>query len=166
MATPFIGQLMAAGFSFAPKGWTLANGQTLAINQYQALFSLLTTTFGGDGVTTFQLPNLQGRIPMGVGSAYNLGNKGGEPSLILAANQVPPHGHTVVASSAGPTVHAPASNALASNVGMYVSGKTPATAMNSGAVAPNGGSVAHENRQPFLVINWCIALTGIFPSRS
>jgi microcystin-dependent protein len=171
MATPFLGQLMAAGFNFAPKGWALCNGQTLAINQNQALFSLLGTTFGGNGVQNFMLPNLQGRIPLSFGqgpglSNYNLGQIGGETALILAANQVPGHTHNAVASSSAPSVKPPSGGALASNVGMYTSGQTPGTAMNASSVVPAGGSQPHPNQQPFLVINWCIALTGIFPSQN
>jgi microcystin-dependent protein len=149
MADQFIGQLMAAGFSFAPKSWVLCNGQSLPINQNQALFALLGTIFGGDGRTNFNFPNLQGSIPLSSGSNYVLAQTGGQASVILASNQVPPHGHTAVASNNAVSANPPANNALASNVGMYVSGQTPTTPMNSNAVAPAGGSVPHENRQPF-----------------
>src|SRR6202042_2325155 len=163
MANQFLGQLMAAGFSYAPKGWALCNGQPLAIRQYQALFSLLGPTFGGDGRTNFNLPNLQGSIPLSFGtnpqfgSNYVLGQVGGQASVILASNQVPAHGHTALASNNAVSANPPSGNALASNVGMYVSGQTPATQMNANSIAPAGSSIGHENRQPFLVINWCIA---------
>ena len=171
MATPFLGQLMAAGFGFAPRGWVLCNGQTMGITQYAALFSLLGTTFGGNGTTTFLLPDLQGRIPISSGQGlglnnYVLGQAGGETGVVLFSNQVPGHSHMVVASSNSPSVKPPTGNALASNLGMYTSGQSPSTAMNGGSVAKTGGSQPHPNQQPFLVINWCIALSGIFPSQN
>ncbi len=171
MATPFLGQLMSAGFGFAPRGWALCNGQLMAINQNQALFSLLGTTFGGNGQTNFALPNLQGRIPLssgqGVGlSNYVLGQVAGETAVTLTSGMVPSHNHMVVASSNGPTLKPSAGSALASNVGMYTSNQAPGAAMNGNSVAPAGGSQPHSNQQPYLVINWCIALTGIFPTQN
>jgi microcystin-dependent protein len=170
MANPFLGQIMAVAFNFAPKTWAFCNGQLMTINQNQALFALIGTTFGGNGSTTFALPNLQGRIPISSGqgqglSSYVLGEISGFPAITLASNQVPTHGHTAFASSNGVAAGAPAGNALASNVSMYASGHAPTTPMNSGSIQPTGGSQPHENRQPYLVINWCIALQGIFPTR-
>jgi microcystin-dependent protein len=168
---PFIGQLMAAGFGFAPRGWALCNGQTLSIQGYQALFSLLGTTFGGNGINNFQLPNLQAKIPLSSGqltggSNYLLGQPGGEVAVTLLMNQVPPHSHLAMASTNSVSVLPPSGNALASNVGLYVSGQAPSPAMNANSIVPAGSSQPHENRQPFLVINWCIALVGVYPTRS
>ena len=170
MPTPFVGQLMAVAFNFPPKGWTFCNGQSVQISSNQALFSLLGTFYGGNGVTNFNLPNLQGQIPLGMGSSgfsnYNIGQAGGAAGITLTTNEVPPHGHVVIASSNAPSLNPAVGNALASNVSMYVSGSAPTNGMNNQSIAPAGGSVPHENRQPYLVINWCIALTGIFPSRT
>jgi len=166
MSEPFIGQLTLGAWSFAPKGWALSNGQLLPINQYQALFSLLGTYFGGNGTTNFGLPNLQGRTPIGISSQFPIGSVGGEPQHTLTLNEVPPHMHKVNATSATANASSP-SNALlaAGGLAAYVPPSSLA-AMNAQVIGPAGGSQPHENRQPFLVMNWCIALNGIFPSRS
>jgi microcystin-dependent protein len=165
--TPFIGQLMAVGFDFAPTGWALCNGQILQISQYQALFSLLGTFYGGDGVRTFALPDLQGRVPLSAGPGYAIGHAGGEASHLLTQAEVPPHTHSFMASTAaasGPSgQNSPINNALGQNA-MYAN-VAPNTPMAQNAVSSVGGT-PHENRQPFTVINWVIALQGLFPSRS
>ena len=163
MATPFIGQITMVAFNFAPKGFALCNGQLLAINQNQALFSILGTTYGGNGQTTFALPNLQGRVPLHMGSGYTIGQTGGAEIVTLQSNQA---GHThPVSATATVTTNAAAGNfpaAAASSI--YGSGTD--TAMNPAIVSSAGGSQPHNNLQPYLVINYVIALTGIFPSRN
>lgn len=168
MAEPFLAEIRMMSFGFAPKGWALANGQLLPINQNQALFSLLGTTFGGDGRVNFGLPNLQGRVPIHVGNGHTLGERGGEQGHTLTISEIPTHVHLEMAAATAPTSPAPdttlvLSNALGSN--LY------ATPGNLQAMAPNalsnvGGSQAHLNMQPFLTLSFCIALQGIFPSQT
>jgi len=171
----------AFGFNFAPRGWAMCAGQTLSIAQYQALFSLLGTTFGGNGQTTFNLPDLRSRIVLGFGqgpglSAYALGAAGGEESHQLLTNEVPPHAHALNATNNGQAngTNVPSSSVLmgsgygieANNPAAYVYGAAPTVAMAAGAVGSTGNNQPHENRMPFLTINYCIALEGIFPSRN
>jgi microcystin-dependent protein len=165
MASPFLGQLMLASFNFAPKGWFLCNGQTLPINSYQALFSLLGTTFGGNGIQTFALPNLQGRTPVGVGNAIAYGQISGGESHTLLAAEVPIHTHPLLAGAQA-TQERPNGAILAGSGTNFYTGATNLTAMNQATLSQYGGSQPHENRQPFLVMNWCIAYSGIFPSRN
>lgn len=153
-------------FVFAPKGWALCNGQLLPINQNQALFSLLGTTFGGDGRVNFALPDLRGNTPIHVGSGHTLGEKGGEPAHTLSIAELPEHTHVANASTkvAAPDT-GPGGNLLAQSSGEFLYG----AASNLVAMAPNaitnvGGSQAHLNMQPFLTLSFCIALQGIFPS--
>jgi microcystin-dependent protein len=167
MGTPFIAQLLLASFNFAPKGYALANGQLLAINQNQALFSLVGTTFGGNGIQNFGLPNLQGRAPVGVGNGINYGEMSGTESVTLLSTQVPPHTHVLNASGAAASGQKPNAGFLLAGQG--ASNYAPASSlgsMSSATVSTAGGNQPHENRQPFLVMTWCIALSGIFPSRS
>ncbi|MGO9775074.1 MAG: phage tail protein [Terracidiphilus sp.] len=163
--TPYLGQLLLASFNFAPKGWFLCNGQTLAINSYTALFSLLGTTFGGNGTATFQLPNLQGRTPVGVGNAINYGEIAGEESHTLLSSEAPIHTHPLQAG-AGANEAKPNGSILAGGGAAFFTGAANLTAMNSAILSQYGGSQPHENRQPYLVMNWCIAYSGIFPSRN
>lgn len=166
MSTPFIGQLSLFSFGFAPKGWALCNGQLLPINQNQALFSLLGTYYGGNGTTNFELPNLQGRTPIGFSSSFSIGALGGEATHTLTAGEVPAHTHVANATSTGANATSPASTLLGGNgTAVYVAASNM-TPMNSSAIATYGGSQPHENRQPYLVLNWCIAVTGIYPSRN
>jgi len=157
-------------FNFAPKNWALCNGQFLPINQNQALFSLLGTTFGGNGQTTFALPDLRGRVPIHVGNGYFLGQQGGEVAHTLSISEIPTHVHTLQASNANGNATNPnfsgTGYVLAAEPGNpYSTGFTPAAvALNAGTVANNGGSQAHLNMQPFLTLTYCIALAGIFPS--
>jgi microcystin-dependent protein len=171
MGTPFLGEIKIMSFNFAPKGWALANGQLLQINQNQALFSLLGTMYGGDGRTTFALPNYQGRVPVHVGNGYSLAQAGGEVAHTLIQSEMPTHLHQAVAdSTTAPVTGGNAPNAtkrLAASVGTSLyGGAANLVPMNSGVVTNVGGSQAHENMQPYLVLNFCIALTGVFPSRS
>ena len=164
MSTPFLGQLMLVSFNFAPKGWALSNGQTLAINQNTALFSLLGTFYGGNGVQTFALPNLQGRTPLSFGNTYVIGQTGGEESHTLITNEVPSHTHTISAAG-GANLAKPVGALLAGGGVAAYTGAASLVALNGATLASAGGSQPHENRQPFLVMNWVIALQGIFPSR-
>jgi microcystin-dependent protein len=160
---------MAVSFNFPPKGWALCNGQLLAISQNQALFALLGTFYGGNGQTTFELPNLQSRIPVGFGqgqglSNYNLGDIGGAENHTLIQSEMPQHTHLVTATSTTGSVPQPAGNLLGKSA-MYIGG-TANNSLAPGALANAGGSQPHTNTQPYLVINWLIALQGIFPTRN
>lgn len=171
MAEPFLSEIRIMSFVFAPKGWALCNGQLLPINQNQALFSLLGTTFGGDGRVNFALPNLQGNVPIHVGSGHTLGEKGGEQAHTLSIAELPTHVHMANASG---TQAAQGTGSTPTNT--KILGKTRASFLYSSpsalvAMAPNeianvGGSQAHLNMQPFLVLSFCIALQGIFPSQT
>jgi microcystin-dependent protein len=167
VSTPFLGELRIFPYNFAPKGWAMANGQLLPISQNTALFSLLGTTYGGNGTTTFALPNLQGSIPIGAGSGYTQGQTGGEQSHTLTVQEMPTHNHPLAGSSVTATTNTPVSNVLATGSGVTPYGSGPAnTTMSSTALSSVGNGQAHENRQPFLVLTVCIALLGIFPSRN
>ena len=169
MAEPFLSEIRIMSFSFPPKGWALCNGQLLPINQNQALFSLLGTTFGGNGQTNFALPNLQGRTPIHVGGGHTLGEQGGEQAHTLSIAEIPTHTHVLSGSSAvGDSVNprtGAGGNVFAADVGNAYS-PTPQNlvALNPGTVGNTGGSQAHVNMQPFLTLSFCIALQGIFPS--
>jgi microcystin-dependent protein len=163
--TPFIGQLLLASWSYATTGFLACNGQALPINQYQALFSLLGTSFGGNGTTTFQLPNLQGRTPVGVGNGINWGQTGGEETHTLNANEVPAHNH-VLSAAANSNLTSPTGNLPGSAGVVAYTALTNTAPMHAGTLSTVGASQPHENRQPYLVMNWLIALTGIFPSRN
>lgn len=165
MAEPFLSEIRIMSFNFAPKGWALCNGQLLPINQNQGLFSLLGTTFGGDGRVNFGLPDLRGRVPIHVGSGHTLGERAGEQAHTLSIAELPQHTHVLSGTSTAGTQIIPAGNLLAtSNVPLYHAPDSNQTAMAAGVVANVGGSQAHLNMQPFLVLNFCIALQGIFPS--
>jgi microcystin-dependent protein len=166
---PFLGQLMLCSWSFAARGWAPCNGQLLAINQNQALFALLGTFYGGDGMRTFALPNLQGMTPIGIGTdqsgnQYPIGRVGGEAVHTLNQQEVPTHTHTVNASKAAANATVPTGGMLAGT--SVFTGAANLTGMNNGVILPAGGNQPHENRQPYLVMNWCIALQGIFPSQN
>jgi microcystin-dependent protein len=167
MGTPFVAQLLLASFNFAPKGYAQANGQLLAVNANQALFSLIGTTFGGNGIQNFALPNLQGRTPVGVGNGIAYGEMGGVESVTLLSSQVPAHTHTLNASGAAASSGRPATGNMLAGQGVnaYVAA-TSLASMSAATVSTVGGSQPHENRQPYLVMCWCIALTGMFPSRN
>ena len=187
MSTPFLSQVRLFSFSFAPKGWALCNGQLLPINQNQALFSLLGTTYGGDGRVNFALPDLRGRVPMGVGGGHVLGEQSGSESAVVNTAKMPAHSHainvTAVArckNGAGnqvmPAGNVPAVEAPNRPPTYYDSALPPDANMNAGAIAL-GGSVtaadtgtspveAHPNTQPYLVLTYCIALQGIFPTQN
>ena len=166
MAEPFLSEIRIMSFNFAPKGWAQCNGQLLPINQNQALFSLLGTTYGGNGQTTFALPNNQGRTPLHMGGGHTLGEQGGEQAHTLTVQEMPTHTHPVTATSNAADLNV-ATNA--SRLGSVNNGYTPAAnlvAMSPQEVTNSGGSQPHLNMQPFLALNFCIALQGIFPSQS
>lgn len=165
MAEPFLSEIRLMSFAFAPRGWALCNGQYLPINQNQALFSLLGTTFGGNGQTTFQLPNLQGRTPIHAGSGHTLGEQGGAHTHTLSVLEMPQHTHALQGLNVEATTDTPASSQMLgkASVDMYRSygnGVIHETA----SVSSVGGSQAHENMQPYLTLSFCIALEGIYPS--
>lgn len=168
MAEPFLSEIRIMSFVFAPKGWALCNGQLLPINQNQGLFSLLGTTFGGDGRVNFALPDLRGRTPIHVGSGHSLGERGGEQAHTLSIAELPEHVHVLNASSSDANNALPfansAGNLLAKSPQQVYSAPQNLVAMNPGSVTNVGGSQAHLNMQPFLTLNFCIALQGIFPS--
>lgn len=169
MAEPFLSEIRIMSFVFAPKGWALCNGQLLPINQNQALFSLLGTTFGGDGRVNFALPDLRGRTPIHVGSSHTLGEHGGEQAHTLSIAELPTHVHTLSGTATLGTINTPATNLLGAVdlTSFTTSLYGPAanlTAMAPSSVANVGGSQAHLNMQPFLTLSFCIALQGIFPS--
>ena len=164
MAEPFLSEIRVFSFVFAPKGWALCNGQLLPINQNQALFSLLGTTFGGDGRVNFALPDLRGRTPIHVGSGHTLGERGGEQAHTLSIAELPMHTHVAIASSSAANTSDVEQSVLAQSATQYWHTPENLVAMASGTVGNTGGSQAHLNMQPFLTLNFCIALQGIFPS--
>jgi microcystin-dependent protein len=169
MAEPFLSEIRMVSFNFAPKGWAVANGQLLPINQNQALFSLLGTTFGGNGQVNFALPDYRGRTPIHVGSGHTLGERGGETAHTVSIPEMPLHTHFVSAidNTAGVTnSNNPTSNFFSNTQPnfLYSSSNTNQVTLNPATVANVGGSQAHLNMQPFLTITFCIALQGIFPS--
>jgi microcystin-dependent protein len=170
MGTPYLGEIRMVAFSLAPKGWAACNGQTMPINQNQALFSLLGTTFGGDGRTTFLLPDFRGRAPIEPGAlsttpTYAYGQNGGEELHVLAQTEMASHTHTATASSASNTLGSPSGNFWATGPAQYASSPIN-TALAANAIANSGSNQGHENRSPYLVVNFIIALAGIFPSRN
>ena len=164
MAEPFLSEIRIMSFEFAPKGWALCNGQLLPINQNQGLFSLLGTTFGGDGRVNFALPDLRGRAPMHVGGGHTLGERGGEPAHTLSIAELPTHTHTFNVNNGTGTATNPNGAVLAKAPANTYGAATSLVAMNAGMSLNTGGSQAHLNMQPFLILNFCIALQGIFPS--
>jgi microcystin-dependent protein len=165
MASPYLAEIRIFSFNFPPKGWAMCNGQLLPINQNQALFALLGTTYGGDGRTTFALPDLRGRVPIHFGGGFTLGQGGGEEAHTLQSAEMASHTHVVTAAADTADQTSPVGNYWA-NPGQNAFNPTANTAMSPSAVTAVGGSQPHENMSPFLVLNVCIALQGIFPSRN
>lgn len=163
MSEPFLGEIKIISWNFPPKGWAFCNGTLLPINQNQALFSVLGTTYGGDGRQTFGLPNLQGRTPMHVGDGIVLGELGGETTHTLNISEVPAHSHVVNGTNTLGDSPIPASNYFGGAANMY-GPLAAATSINPATVSVVGGSQPHENMSPYLVLNFIIALQGIFPS--
>ena len=165
MTEPFLSEVKIVSFNFAPRGWALCNGQLLPINQNQALFSLLGTTYGGDGRVNFALPNLQGRVPIHIGNGHTQGETSGEENHTLTISEMAAHSHPVSASNADPNQGLPTGNIWANGAGAY-SSASPDSSMIPASISNAGGSQPHSNLQPFLVLNFIIALQGIFPSRN
>lgn len=166
MSQPFLGEIKIMSFGFAPKGWAMCNGQFLPINQNQALFSLLGTMYGGNGQTTFALPNLQGQVPIHVGNGHIQGEVGGEQAHTLSINELPTHTHVMNGTSTTGTSNVTTSNILGVSQTPVYNGPQSLAPLNAASVTNVGGSQAHLNLQPFLTLNFCIALQGIFPSRN
>jgi microcystin-dependent protein len=173
MAEPFLGEIRIMSFNFPPKGWALSNGQLLPINQNQALFSLLGTTYGGNGTTTFALPNLQGRVPLHNGSGHTLGERGGESAHTVTQSEMPTHTHVYNASSASdrttpnPNTTDPTNAEFAdTQAKIYHVADGNMVSLGPSTISASGGSQPHENMQPYLTLSFCIALQGIFPSQT
>lgn len=167
MADPYLGEIRMFGGNFAPIGWATCDGQLLSIAENSALFSLIGTTYGGDGVNTFALPDLRGRVAAHFGGALALGQVGGSESVTLTVAQIPSHSHTAEAASAG-TVRSPAGQVWAADRGQNVAPYAAAAdghAMAATAIGPQGGGQPHDNMQPFLAVSFIIALLGIYPSQ-
>ena len=173
MAEPFLSEIRIFSFGFAPKGWALCNGQLLPINQNQALFSLLGTTYGGDGRVNFGLPDLRARTPIHMGQGHTLGERGGEQAHTLSISEVPTHVHVLTGSTKSdrttpnPNTTDPANALFAdTQAKIYNAPSGNLTSFGPTAVGNRGGSQAHSNQQPFLTLSFCIALQGIFPSQT
>lgn len=165
MAQPYVGEIKMFAGNFAPAGWMFCEGQLLPISEYETLFQLIGTTYGGDGQSTFALPDLRGRVPIHMGGGFTLAETGGAETVTLAVSQVPAHSHPllaagIVGNDPNPTGNVPAES---SAVSLYQSG-APITAMSPQSIGATGGSQPHENRQPFLCVDFIISLFGIFPS--
>jgi microcystin-dependent protein len=167
MAEPFLAEIRLMSFSFAPRGWALCDGQLLPINQNQALFSLMGTTFGGNGQTNFGLPDNRGRTPIHMGKGHTIGERGGEQAHALTVNEMPTHSHGLNGTSANASTNIPdgASQwADSSPNKAYNNSEQNFGTMSGGTLSNTGGSQAHQNMQPYLTISFCVALQGIFPS--
>lgn len=177
MSSPFVAEIRPWALNFAPRGWAMCQGQILPISQYTALFSLIGTYYGGNGTSNFELPDLRSRVPMKygqdpVGNQYVIGQEAGEETITLLSGQMPVHTHNVFGDTAstGNYANPAVGNALATNDKsnpFYAPGNSPSVPLNPGTVSMYlGGNQAHTNLQPYLAINWCIALTGIYPARN
>ncbi len=176
MSSPFVAEIRPWACNFAPRGWVMAQGQILPISQYTALFSLIGTYYGGNGTSNFQLPDLRSRVPMKygqdpVGNQYVLGEEAGEETVTISSQQMPVHTHTVSGSTTAAHKQAPAAGFALGTSGngafYYAPSNSTTIAINPGTVSTYaGGNQAHTNLQPYLAINWCIALTGIYPARN
>lgn len=165
MAQPYVGEIRMFAGNFAPAGWMLCQGQLIAISEYDTLFNLIGTTYGGDGQSTFALPDLRGRVPVHFGPGYVFSQTGGVEQVTLSLAQIPAHTHTLVASTITGNQISPQGNVPASsfNVTPYLN-ESPDVAMNGASMTVTGGSLPHENVQPYLCVNFIISLFGIFPS--
>jgi microcystin-dependent protein len=167
---PFVGQLLLAGFNFAPKGWALCQGQIMPLSQNTALFSLLGTIYGGDGKSTFGLPDMRARVGMGQGNGVGLtsrvmGELGGSPSVTLLLSELPKHQHAANAASVNGNQATPINFATGESPNIYAGG-APNAGMSASAIGLNGGNQPHNNMMPYQTLNWCIALQGVYPQRS
>lgn len=169
MSEPFLAEIRMVGFNFAPRGWAFCDGQILPINQNQSLYSLLGTTYGGDGRTSFALPDLRGRTPVHVGPGHREGQKSGEETHTLSVNEMPQHSHVLHATSTDANTPNPTTSAVLGSVPTRIYAEfdaSRAVSLHPGTITNVGGSQAHENMQPYLAVNFVIALQGLFPSRN
>lgn len=165
MSQPYVGEIRLVGFNFAPAGWALCDGSLIAISQYDALFNLIGTTYGGNGQTTFGLPDLRGRTPVHVGNGYAMGQIGGVEQVTITSQTYPQHTHPFLASGNPSTgVSSPLNNAMGGGVTAYRT-ENPAVSMNGAMVGNIGGNQPHSNLQPYQVLNWIISYFGVFPSQ-
>ena len=166
MSEPFLSEIKLISWNFAPKGWAFCNGQLMPINQNQGLFSLLGTTYGGDGRVNYGLPDLRGRVPIHMGSGHTLGERGGEQAHTLSISELPTHVHVLNATSAPADTNTPTNNTFLGAVNNGYSGAANLVALAPSEIGNQGGSQPHENMQPYLTLNFIIALQGIFPSQN
>jgi microcystin-dependent protein len=166
MSEPFLSEIKVVSFNFPPKGWALCNGQTLPINQNQALFSLLGTTYGGNGQTTFALPNLRGQVPIHMGNGHSLGEAAGTTSVTVNIQQLPTHTHVLNVTNSNGTVNNPTNNFIGAVNNMFTQPAGGLVTFDPSSVTSVGGSQPHNNMMPYLVLNFIIALQGIFPSQN
>lgn len=166
MSEPFLAEIKIVGFNFAPRGWAFCDGQILPINQNQSLYSLLGTNYGGDGRTSFALPDLRGRTPVHTGDGHALASKAGEETHTLTTAEMPNHTHTPQGSTAQVDSNDPTGRLAGDNAGTPYKAFGTAAAMAADMISTSGGGQGHENMQPFLTLNFCIALQGLFPSRN
>lgn len=166
MSEPFLAEIRMVGFNFAPRGWAFCDGQILPINQNQSLYALLGTSYGGDGRTSFALPDLRGRTPIHVGNGHTQGQKSGEETHTLSTAEMPNHEHTLYASSADGNTNNAQNSVLAKEIGNPYGTTNNLSNMNQAIIANVGGGQAHNNMQPYIAVNFCIALQGLFPSRN
>ncbi len=165
MSDPFFGEIRMFAGTFAPVDWALCDGQLLPISQYDALFSLIGTTYGGDGVTNFALPDLRGRVPIDQGNGFVLAQRGGAEKVTLTANQAAAHSHTMQATTDVPNLSSPKDNLLGQAVAKFYRAGTPTVSLNAASVSSVGGGLPHANLQPYLCINFIISLNGIYPQQ-
>lgn len=166
MSEPYVGEIRIVGFSFAPVDWALCDGQLLPISQYSVVFDLIGTTYGGDGQTTFALPNLQSRVPVHVGPGFVIGQLAGEETVTLNTQQIPQHTHPAQVNSSGGNSNNPGGNFWANWTGSQYSDQGINASMNAGVTPSVGGSQPHDNLMPYLAVNFIISLFGVFPSQS
>ena len=166
MSQPYIGEIRIVGFNFAPQNWAFCNGAVIAISQNGVLFDLIGTTYGGDGQSTFALPNLQSRVPIHQGNGFVLAQTGGAETVTLNVNQIPAHTHPALINSGGGTSNNPAGNFWANWTGSQYSDQGTGSPMNAGVMGSIGSGLAHDNMPPYLAVNFVIALFGIFPSQN
>jgi microcystin-dependent protein len=171
MTNPYVGEIRMFGGNFPPSGWMLCQGQILAISEWETLFNLIGTTYGGDGTATFALPDLRGRVPVHLGNNgttnYAMGDKGGVETVTLTTNQIPIHNHPFLVSTDGGGAISPQDSVIGSGTNVKLFRPQPAVApLDSSAIGPSGGNQPHENLQPYLVLNYIISMFGIFPSQT
>lgn len=168
MSQPYVGEIRLFGGNFAPAGWMFCNGQLLPISQYDTLFNLIGTTYGGDGQTTFALPDLRGRVPVHVGPGYSLAQSGGVETVTLNTTQIPGHSHPAIASSAAASQASPLNGSWTANSTLkpYAPGTAVTSLMAGTNVGPFGGNQPHDNMLPFVAVNYIISLFGVFPSQT